>query len=62
MNAVRAALPKLKPGDAVNLVARVSEGPEVRLKLKREIEAMLPKSSQRVCAVRVQTGRELADG
>ena len=30
----------------VKLVARVSEGPEVRLKLKKQIEAMLPKSSQ----------------
>ncbi len=46
IKAVKVALPKLKTGEPVNLVARVSEGPEVRLKLKRDLEAMLPKSSR----------------
>ncbi len=44
INAVKKA--HFKPGVPVKLVARVSEGPEVRLKLKKQIEAMLPKSSQ----------------
>lgn len=46
VNAVKNAAPKLKPGEPVKLLARVSEGPEVRVKLTRQIEAMLPKSSQ----------------
>ena len=41
LNAVKSALPKLKPGDPVRLVARVSESPEQRLKLKNQIAAML---------------------
>jgi hypothetical protein len=44
INAVKTA--KIKPGVPVKIVARVSEGPEVRLKLKKQIETMLPKSSQ----------------
>jgi hypothetical protein len=44
INAVKKA--RFKPDVPVKLVARVSEGPEVRLKLKKQIEAMLPKSSQ----------------
>ena len=46
INAVKSAVPKLKPGEPVKLLARVSEGPEVRLKLKKQIEALLPKSTQ----------------
>ena len=46
LKAVKAAVPKLKPGERVRLVARVSEGPEMRLKLKKQIQEMLPKSSQ----------------
>jgi len=45
LNAVKGALPKLKAGEPVKLAARVSEGPEVRLRLKKQIEEMLPKSS-----------------
>lgn len=45
LTAVKGALPKLKSGEAVSIVARVSEGPEVRRKLKSQIEALLPKSS-----------------
>jgi Zinc carboxypeptidase len=45
IKAVKAALPKLKTGEVVNLTARVSEGPEVRLKLKHDLEALLPKLS-----------------
>ena len=44
INAVKAS--KFKPGVPVKLVAKVSEGPEMRVKLKKQIEAMLPKSSQ----------------
>ena len=46
LNAVKGALPKLKSGEPVKIVARVSEGPEMRRTLKRQIEEMLPKSSQ----------------
>ena len=45
ITAVKGALPKLKAGELVKLVARVSEGPEMRLRLKKQIEEMLPKSS-----------------
>jgi Zinc carboxypeptidase len=46
IKAVKGALPKLKAGEPVALVARVSEGPEVRVKLKRELENLLPKASR----------------
>jgi hypothetical protein len=46
LKAVKAALPKLKAGEPVKLLARVSEGPEMRLRLKKQVEEMLPKSSQ----------------
>ena len=46
IHAVKGALGKLKPGEPVKIVARVSEGPEERQKLKREIAGMLPKSSE----------------
>jgi hypothetical protein len=45
IKAVKAALPKLKAGEPVKLIARVSEGAEMRLRLKKQIEEMLPKSS-----------------
>jgi hypothetical protein len=45
IKAVKDGLPKLKAGEPVKLVARVSEGPEMRLRLKKQIEEMLPKSS-----------------
>ncbi len=38
---IKDALPRLKAGRPVRLVARVSEGPEERLKLKAQIAAML---------------------
>jgi Zinc carboxypeptidase len=42
---VKSALPKLKPGEPVKLLARVSEGPETRQKLKKQLLGLLPKSS-----------------
>lgn len=42
---VKDTLPKLKSGEPVKLAARVSEGPEVRQELKKQIEDMLPKPS-----------------
>ncbi|HLX42503.1 MAG TPA: M14 family zinc carboxypeptidase [Bryobacteraceae bacterium] len=45
VKAVKDALPKLKQGEPVKLLARVSEGPEARQKLKKQIQDMLPKSS-----------------
>jgi Zinc carboxypeptidase len=50
ISAVKSALPKLSAGP-VRIVARVSEGPEVRARLKRQIEGMVPKASVEVlCA------------
>ncbi len=50
LDAVKTALPKLKSGEPVKLLARVSEGPGQRLGLKNQLEAMLAgagaKSSQ----------------
>ncbi|HWZ33546.1 MAG TPA: M14 family zinc carboxypeptidase [Bryobacteraceae bacterium] len=46
LKAVKDSVPKLKAGAPVKLVARVSEGPEVRKKLQKQIEEMLPKPSQ----------------
>ena len=58
LNAVKDALPRLKAGDPVKLVARVSEGPEQRRKLKQQLIDMLAragaKTSRRGGAVRVQ--------
>ncbi|HML17434.1 MAG TPA: M14 family zinc carboxypeptidase [Bryobacteraceae bacterium] len=45
LNAVKGALPKLKPGEPLKMVARVSEGPEERKKLTQQVAAMLPKAS-----------------
>ena len=44
MKAVKDALPKIS--GPVKVLARVSEGPEVRRTLKRQIEDLLPKQSQ----------------
>ena len=41
VNAVEQSLSRVKSGAAVKLVARVSEGPEVRKKLEKQISAML---------------------
>ena len=46
INAVKGALPKLKTDAPVNVLARVSEGPEMRQKLKQQIAALLPKTSR----------------
>ena len=62
IKAVKNALPKLKPGEPVKLVARVSEGPEVRLKLTKQIRSDAAEIEPGDGAVRVQAGRELADG
>ena len=35
LKAVKDALPKLKPGEPVKLLARVSEGPEARVRSSR---------------------------
>ncbi|MDR3698961.1 MAG: M14 family zinc carboxypeptidase [Candidatus Sulfopaludibacter sp.] len=43
-DAVRRAAAKIKPGEDVNLVARVSEGPEERRKLTAEIKDILSKA------------------
>lgn len=44
MAAVKSALPKLKPGEPVRIVARVSESPEQRRKLQAQLTDMLPKN------------------
>ena len=51
INSVKKA--RFKPDVPVKLVARVSEGPEVRVKLKKQIEGMLPKSSQVIVLYRL---------
>ncbi|HXA52351.1 MAG TPA: M14 family zinc carboxypeptidase, partial [Candidatus Acidoferrum sp.] len=43
VDAVKSALPKLKPGEPVKLNARVSEGPEQRRILKAQIQELLAK-------------------
>ncbi|HUA86896.1 MAG TPA: M14 family zinc carboxypeptidase [Bryobacteraceae bacterium] len=43
INAIKSALPKIN--GPVHLLARVSEGPEVRRDLKKQIEGLLPKDS-----------------
>jgi len=45
INAIKGSLPKLKAGEPVRVVARVSEGPETRQKLKTQIAGMLPAKS-----------------
>ena len=44
--AIRKTVPKLTAGEPIRVVARVSEGPEVRRKLRKQIEDMLPKPSE----------------
>ena len=48
IQAVKDALPRLKPGEPVKLVARVSEGPEERQKLKAELTHLLQPHSSTV--------------
>jgi hypothetical protein len=45
LDAVQRALPRVVAGEAVRLVARVSEGPEQRRKLEAQLKAMLPKGA-----------------
>ncbi|HLJ50645.1 MAG TPA: M14 family metallopeptidase [Bryobacteraceae bacterium] len=51
--AIRGALPRLKSGQPVRLVARVSEGPEERHKLKAEIAALLKQHGANPATVEV---------
>ena len=44
INAVQSAIGKVKAGEPARLVARVSEGPEQRLKLKAQLTGMLTKA------------------
>src|SRR5260370_25906205 len=53
LKAVTAALLKLKPGEPVKLVARVSEGPEQRKKLKTQIAGMVAKAGAKSTHVEV---------
>jgi len=53
LDAVKAALPKLKPGDPVKLLARVSEGPEQRLRLKNQLQEMLSRAGAKTSQVQV---------
>jgi Zinc carboxypeptidase len=53
LKAVAGALPKLKGGEPVKLVARVSEGPEQRQKLKTQITGMLAKAGAKSIHVEV---------
>jgi hypothetical protein len=53
LKAVKDALPKLKKNDMVTLTARVSEGPEVRLDLKKQLETMLAKAGVKSSEVEV---------
>ncbi len=48
LNAVKAALPKLKGRSSVSVLARVSEGPEQRQKLAAQIRAMLNQNGAKV--------------
>ena len=53
INAVKAALPKLRPGEPVKLVARVSESPEQRQKLERQLAQMLSAAGAKSSRVEV---------
>ena len=53
LKAVKDALPRLKPGEPVKLVARVSEGPEQRLKLKQQLIDMLARAGSKSSQVQV---------
>ncbi len=47
LQAVKTALPKLKPGEPVRLLARVSEGPEQRRKLKKQLTDLITQAGGR---------------
>ena len=51
INAVKSALPKLKAGEPVRLLARVSESPEQRLKLRNQLGAMLREAGAKNASV-----------
>ena len=53
IKATQAALAKLKPGEPAKLLARVSEGPEQRLKLKSQLTEMLVKAGAKAPEVSV---------
>jgi hypothetical protein len=53
LNWVRDALPKLKPGEPVKLLARVSEGIDERRKLEKQLIDMLSKTGAKSSEVRV---------
>jgi hypothetical protein len=46
LKAIKDSVPKLKAGAPVKVLARVSEGPEVRRDLQKQIEDLLPKPSE----------------
>ena len=60
LDAVRSALPKLKPGEPVKLLARVSEGPEQRQRLTSQMSGHVAAGRREdepgAGAVRVQAG------
>jgi hypothetical protein len=53
LKTVKDALPKLKKNETVTLTARVSEGPEVRRDLKKQLEGMLEKAGVKSSQVEV---------
>lgn len=53
LQAVKGALAKLKQGEAVSLTARVSEGPEQRRKLSRQLSDMIAKAGGKPAKVSV---------
>jgi hypothetical protein len=53
LDAVNGALPKLKPGAPVKLVARVSEGPEQRRQLKSQLKDALAKAGAKDAEIQV---------
>ncbi len=53
LDAVRSALPKLKPGEPVKLLARVSEGPQERQRLKSQLIEMLQRAGVKTSQVQV---------
>src|SRR5450432_488015 len=53
LDAVKTALPKLTPARPVKLLARVSEGPEQRKRLKDQLKEMLSRAGARTIQVQV---------
>ena len=53
LDAVRSALPKLKPGEPVKLLARVSEGPQQRQRLRGQLIEMLQRAGAKTSQVQV---------